>query len=387
MLRLGTSSAIVRTVSEQHAFGRAGEAWRTIVIAAVPVAVLSTIAAIAVWWAAPWLAEWLVPPGGSVQFEAYLRFMAPFIPAGAMLAVLQMSSRMLDGIVTYTIAHAVAFPITRLAAVVVAVLVIGSAFGSFAAWLWVIPLWLLVAVALIARPFVVDWRRRAEALETLPEASRRFWAFSSTRAVGGSLEIVLEWSDVLIVAALTSPAEAGVYAIVTRTVRAGQVVDHAMRLAVSPAISRLLARGEAAATRALHTSVARAMILLSWPFYLTLAIMGPAVLGLFGPGFASGATSLVILSGAMMVASSAGMLQSIILQGGHSSWQVANKSVVLAASICLNLRSCRCSASRVPPSPGRSSPCSTPRSPAGRCIDGWGSGRTSRRSCPRWPCR
>jgi O-antigen/teichoic acid export membrane protein len=79
------------------------------------------------------------------------------------------------------------------------------------------------------------------------------------------------------------------------------------------------------------------MILISWPFYLTLAIMGPAILGLFGPGFESGATLLVILGGAMMVASSAGMLQSILLQGGHSSWQVGNKSIVLTASVGLNL--------------------------------------------------
>ncbi|WP_022893729.1 lipopolysaccharide biosynthesis protein [Agromyces subbeticus] len=337
VLRLGTGSGIVRTVSEQHAFGRHGEAWRTVVIAAVPVAVLSTLVAAAIWWSAPWLAEWLVPPGGSERFEAYLTFMAPFIPIGALLAVLQMASRMLDGIVTYTVAHAIAFPITRLAAVVGALLVVGTAFSGFAAWLWVNPLWLLIAAALLARPFIRDWRRRAEALETLPAASRRFWAFSGARAVGGSLEIVLEWSDVLIVAALTSPAEAGVYAIVTRTVRAGQVVDHSMRLAVSPTLSRLLALGESAATRALHTSVARAMIIVSWPFYLTLAIMGPAILGLFGPGFESGAVPLVIVSGAMMVASSAGMLQSIILQGGHSSWQVGNKSVVLVTSVALNL--------------------------------------------------
>ena len=155
--------------------------------------------------------------------------------------------------------------------------------------------------------------------------------------MGGSLEILLEWSDVLIVAALTSPAEAGVYAIVTRTVRAGEVVDHSMRIAVTPTISRHLARGESAATRALHTTVTRAMILISWPFYLTLAIMGPAILGLFGPGFESGAAPLVILSGAMLVASSAGMLPSILIQGGHSSWQVANKSVVLIASVAFNL--------------------------------------------------
>lgn len=337
VLRLGSNSAIVRAVSEQHAFDRHGEAWRTVVIAAVPVAVLSILVAAAMWWSSPWLADRLVAAEASDRLESYLRLMAPFIPAGALLAVLQMASRMLDGIVVYTVAHAIAFPMTRLIAVIVAVSVAGSVFASFAAWLGVIPLWLLVAAGLLAPPFVRDWRRRREALDPFGTSARRFWAFSSTRAVGGSLEIVLEWADVLIVAALTSPAEAGVYAIVTRIVRAGQVVDHSMRLAVSPTISRLLARGETAATRALHTSVTRAMILMSWPFYLTLAIMGPAVLSLFGAGFESGAVLLVILGAAMMLASSAGMLQSIILQGGHSSWQVVNKSIALVISVALNL--------------------------------------------------
>jgi O-antigen/teichoic acid export membrane protein len=142
---------------------------------------------------------------------------------------------------------------------------------------------------------------------------------------------------VLIVAAIASPAEAGIYAVVTRTVRAGQVVDRAMRLAVSPRISRHLAKGELAETRELHTTVTRAMILVSWPYYLTLAIMGPSVLLLFGAEFEDGAVPLLILSLTMLVTSSAGMLQSIILQGGRSSWQVLNKSIVLATSVALNL--------------------------------------------------
>lgn len=337
VLRLGTNSSIVRSISEQHAFERRGEAWRSVLIAVIPVAGISTIVALAMWWLAAPLATWLASPGTSDELEPYLRFMAPFIAAGAVLAVLQVASRMLNGILTYTIAHAVAFPLMRLAAVIGAVWLVGSAFESFAAWLSMIPLWLLVTLGLLARPVLRDWRMRATAVEPLRDASRRFWAFSSARAVGGSLEIILEWSDVLIVAAISSPAEAGVYAVVTRTVRAGQVVDRAMQLGVSPTISRLLAKGDVAATRTLHTKVTRAMILCSWPFYLTLAIMGPAVLRLFGPEFEQGAVPLLILALTMMVWSTGGMLQSILLQGGRSTWQMYNKALVLAMSISLNL--------------------------------------------------
>lgn len=337
VLRLGTSSSIVHAISEQHAFGRHGEAWRTVVIAVVPVAVVSLVVGGVLWWAAPFLAALLTPASGTEAFIPYLRLMAVFVPAGAVLAVLQIASRMLDGITTYTLAHAVAFPLARLLAVFVAVAVGGAALDAFAAWLGVLPVWLLIAVLVLARPVVLDWRRRAHSVEPFELASRRFWAYSSTRAVGGSLEIMLEWADVLIVAALTSPTEAGVYAVVTRIVRAGQIVDHSMRLAVSPAVSRLLARHELEAARALHTQVARAMILLSWPFYLALVIMGPAVLSLFGAGFESGAPALVVLGFAMMIASGAGMLQTVLLQGGHGSWQVADKAVALAVSVLLNL--------------------------------------------------
>jgi O-antigen/teichoic acid export membrane protein len=110
-----------------------------------------------------------------------------------------------------------------------------------------------------------------------------------------------------------------------------------MRVAVSPTISEMLARSEIGAAQALNTSVTRATILTNWPFYLILATMGPALLSLFGPEFTDGAVVLTILAGAMMVSAAAGMLQSILLQGGKSSWQMGNKGMALAISIGLNL--------------------------------------------------
>src|SRR5699024_11510943 len=106
-----------------------------------------------------------------------------------------------------------------------------------------------------------------------PDA-RGFWRFPCRRSISAASETALEWADVLLVAALASPSAAGIYAVVTRAVRAGGLVDKAMRVAVSPTISALLAHGRTEEASRLHTTVVRAMILMNWPFYLVLITLG-----------------------------------------------------------------------------------------------------------------
>ncbi|MCU1635618.1 MAG: hypothetical protein JWQ68_857 [Cryobacterium sp.] len=335
--RLGTNSSIVKMTSEQHAFGRVGETWRTVVIGVVPVLAVSVIGALLIDSHAHELALWLGSPGERANLEQLLREMAPFIAPAAVLAVLHTATRMMRGVLAFTVLQSVLLPLSRLVVVAIAVTIAWGALGAIRVWFAVIPLWLAVTVAMLARPLLLDWRQRHLAQEPMRVAARRFWVFSGSRAVGGACETALEWSDVLIVAALGSPAEAGIYAVATRTLRAGQVVDRAMRLAVSPTISQMLALSQLGAARSLHTSVTRAMILCNWPYYLILATMGPAVLSVFGPGFEDASPVLVILAAAMMVSSAAGMLQSILLQGGKSSWQMYNKALAVALSVGLNL--------------------------------------------------
>lgn len=337
VLRLGTNSAMVRFVSEQRAFGRVGEAWRTVAIGLVPVVIVSIVIAAAVAVFAPQIATWLASPAEQDDLAALLRDMAPYFLVASALAVLTTAMRMMRGIVAFTLVQSILLPASRLIAVAIAIALSWAALETFRAWMAVLPLWLVIAAAILVRPLVVDWRQRARASESARSAAGRFWAFSGTRAVGGTLETMLEWSDVLIVAAVASPTEAGIYAVATRAIRAGQVVDRAMRLAASPTISQMLALSDVSSARDLHTSVTRAMVLSTWPFYLVLATLGPAVLGLFGPEFVDGAIVLSILAAPMMISSASGMLQSVLLQGGRSSWQVYNKTLVLAISIGGNL--------------------------------------------------
>ncbi|MET0933504.1 MAG: polysaccharide biosynthesis C-terminal domain-containing protein [Mycetocola sp.] len=337
LLRLGTNSGIVRQLAAQDAFQRHGEAWRTVVVAVIPVTAAAALVAAVVFVFSHQLAVVLSVPGEEDSLAALLRNMAPFIACAAVLGVLQTVVRMVRGVTAFTVLQSVLTPLSRLVGVATAVVVTNSVSSILWGWMVPLPLWLLVTLGVLANPLRADWRRRRESTMSFREEARSFWGFSGARAVGSALETALEWADVLLVAAITSPTAAGIYAVATRTIRAGQVVDRSMRIAVSPAISGLLAQGKLAEARDLHTKVTRAMVLATWPFYLTLATLGSAVLSIFGPEFREGAVVLAILAGAMMVQSAAGMLQSVLLQGGRSSWQMYNKAAALTLNVGLNL--------------------------------------------------
>lgn len=337
VLRLGTNSGIVRFISEQRAFARAGAEWRIVLFAAIPVAVLSAVASITLWFLADSLAAWLASPADRGALAQLLQAMCPFVVVGAVIGVLQIAARMLRGVTTFTLLQSVLLPASRLLAVMIAAAGAVTAWTAFEAWLWPLPAWLAITAVVIAAPFLRDYRLRHGSHEDERPTFGRFWRFNAPRAVNSGLEAALEWSDVIIVAALASPAVAGVYAVATRAVRAGGIVDKAMRVAVAPRTSELLARGELAESSRLHTRVVRAMILLNWPFYLLLISMGGSVLLIFGRDFVAGWGPMALLAAATMFQTAAGMLQSILLQGGRSTWQMYNKSLAVALSIGGNL--------------------------------------------------
>lgn len=337
VLRLGTNTGIVRFISEQRAFDRIGSEWRIVCFAAIPVAALSGLASLAVWFGADALASWLSEPGDSALGADVLRSMAPFVFVGAVLGVVEISARMLRGAGTFALLQNVMLPASRLLAVSIVALAGATAYRAFEAWLIPLPVWLIVGLAVIASPLIRDFRRRSDSPTESRPRFRMFWRFNVPRAISSALEVALEWADVLIVAALAPPAVAGVYAVVTRVVKVGGIVDHAMRIAVAPTISAMLARRETHLASSLHTDVVRVLILLSWPFYVLIIAMGGSVLAIFGPEFVVGWGPMVLLALSLMFQTACGMLQSVLIQGGKSAWQMYNKAIAVGLSIVGNI--------------------------------------------------
>src|SRR5699024_2192491 len=78
LMRLGTNSGIVRYIAEERAFGRVGGEWRIVVVALVPVLIVSTIVGIGLWtWSEP-LAQQLTTDDPQ-SLAALLRAMPPFV--------------------------------------------------------------------------------------------------------------------------------------------------------------------------------------------------------------------------------------------------------------------------------------------------------------------
>ncbi|MFE5409672.1 lipopolysaccharide biosynthesis protein [Microbacterium sp. NPDC056569] len=337
VLGLGTNSGIVRFIATERAFDRVGAEWRILLYAVIPVAAVAACASLLLWFGADRLAGWLAGPGERSTLEQLLRAMSLFVLPGALLGVFQAAARMLRGVTAFTLLQSVCVPASRLVVVSVVAWGLLSAPAAFEAWLWPLPVWLLVTVLVIATPVVRDFRRRVESRGGERATPVSFWRFNLPRALGLTLEAALEWADVLIVAALTTPSVAGVYAVVTRVVKAGGIVDKSMRVAVAPTTSALLARSELEESSRLHTRVVRVMILLNWPFFLLLISMGGSVLLVFGPDFVQGWGPMALIAASMMLQTASGMLQSILLQGGRSAWQMYNKALAVAVSIGGNL--------------------------------------------------
>lgn len=334
VLELGADTGAVRFMARQRAAHQVGDLSRTIRVALVPVVLVGAGVALLVWWGADVAAGFLgAAEDRAARAEAY-RLLAPFVLAGSVLAVLLGAVRGLGRVTPVILIQNIGVPLARLAVVTA---LLGAGFGVLTLLRW----WAIGLPVAVGIAAVVLWRvlRRAEredpraaagvAAPGDPGLRRSFWGFAAPRAVAAAVEIVLEWLDVLVVAVLTSPAQAGVYAVVTRVVRVGLLLDQATRVALGPRISALAGTGRTEELGEVYRGATRAVAALAVPAYVSLFAFAPVVLGWFGAGFQDGATALRVSCLGMLVVLCAGPLQSVILMAGRSSWQLSNKLLAL----------------------------------------------------------
>jgi O-antigen/teichoic acid export membrane protein len=333
IFELGADTGLVRFVSAARAVGQTEDVPRLMRTAIRPVLVgcaLSIVATAVVLSAVgeiDGLSPWLLLGASAV--------------AGAlsMTALFLGVTRGLGDTFAYPVLLNLVLPAGRLAAIGVAVLAGWGVSGVLVAWLAPIPLVLVLAAAISWRLVRSVTRSRGREPDSGRQRSLEvsFWRFSAARGVSAGVEILLEWVDVLLVGALASPAEAAVYGVVTRCLRASEVVQQAARIVAGPQISAALARGDVAHVREVYGLISAAMIWLTWPFFIVLAVFGDQVLRIFGPGFTDGAIPMAVLAGAMALATAAGAVQTILLMGGRSTWQLADKTGALVLNVVLDL--------------------------------------------------
>lgn len=338
----GADTGLVRTVSAAEALGRQRIVGRVLLTACVPVAAASILVGGLLWLAV----TFDVLPGGPDGWVASaVRLAVPFLPASALLTALFGALRGFHAVVTFAVLQNLVLPSLRLAGVLL-VLALGAGLTQLVT-AWSVP---ILATGLFAVVALRREMRRSQASQASQagqtsgplhpvgmETPRGFWAFSGARGASSMLEVLLEWVDVIAVFILLGPAAGGIYGAINRCVRLGVMLDHSARMVTGPVISSALAVGDLLRARQVYSAATGLLILGAWPFYLLLIIFGPAVMSVFGPGFTAGAPALLIIGPAMLLSVSAGGVQSMLLMGGHSRWQLLNKAAALTVALLLNI--------------------------------------------------
>jgi O-antigen/teichoic acid export membrane protein len=164
-----------------------------------------------------------------------------------------------------------------------------------------------------------------------------FWAFTAPRALAGVAQIILQRLDIVLVAVISGPAQAAVYAAATRFLVAGQLANAALIQAAQPQLSYLFGIGDRAAAGAVYQATTAWLIVLTWPLYLLSALFGPQLLAVFGRSYRDGATVVVILALAMLLATACGQVDLVLTTAGRSRWSLFNGLLAVLVNVAVDV--------------------------------------------------
>lgn len=337
-LELGADTGSVRTISRYRALGRVDDLKRSLFVAIGPVFLVSVTAAIFMYMFAPQLAS-LFTHDHPESVTPLVKTLALFLPIAAPYTVLIAATRGFGTMLPTVAIDRVGKP--ALQPLLVA-LVFAAGFGiSSVALAWAIP----IAAAFVA---AVVWLRvllrraishpsPATSSTSLATLGAEFWRFAAPRGLAGFFQVAILWVDTLLLGALRSTREAGIYAAATRYMLVGSFAILAILQVMGPKMSELIARKDHDAAQAVYQVLTSWLILMTWPIYFTIILFTPVLLSVFGKGFGAGDAALIILGGAMLVATAAGPVDVVLLMAGKSSWNLINTLIALTLNIVLNL--------------------------------------------------
>src|SRR6478672_11130771 len=147
----------------------------------------------------------------------------------------------------------------------------------------------------------------------------------------------LLWADTILLGAMRTPADVGVYQVATRLTILMTTVIAPIGLAFAPRVADLYRRGELDALHHAYAVVTSWIFRLALPAAVVLIVFARPLLGLFGPGFQSGATVTVVLTLGQLVNAVTGPCGLMLVMSGRPGVQLLANAVTLALNVGLNL--------------------------------------------------
>ncbi|MGI8523667.1 MAG: polysaccharide biosynthesis C-terminal domain-containing protein [Nocardioides sp.] len=333
---LGTDTGLVKWLPAQLAAQRPVDAMRTLIVSVVPVIGLSLGASLALYAAAPSLAPLLVGSETASTMSVMLRALALVLPAAALYDLVVAATRGMGSMRPTVLVD----NLGRLGLQAVAVLAVYLMGGGalMLALAWCLP---YVLGLVVAGSWLRIQLRDARAVPGEPTPwltlAREFWAYTAPRAIARVTQTALKRSDVVLVAALASPAQAALYTAATRFIVLGQLFVQSVQQALAPHLSSLFARGETRTANSVFQTATMWSVIASWPFYLVLTGFSPLLMGVFGDGYAVASDVVLILSLTMLLSTACGPVDSVLLMAGRSWLSLRNSTVALTVNVAMNV--------------------------------------------------
>jgi O-antigen/teichoic acid export membrane protein len=277
-----------------------------------------------------WLIVSHLPLGGDRAPELRAEFPL-LVFALAPLALLIIQAEFLKGVGASSIgtfAHAVVPPLLLLT-------------GSIALWLLnaatlhsIFLTYVIVAlVSMIHAVAVWNWRLPGIWRERGAFDTRRLLRTSMPVLLVTSMNLVMGWTDILVLGIWADAKEVGIYGISMRIALLTAFVLGAINVVVAPQFAALHAEGNVTALRRLAQQSAFWTSVAAAPALLALMLVPDLILQLFGPQFKEGAWALRILALGQFVNLATGPVGTLLLMTGHEKLMRNN----VAASAALNL--------------------------------------------------
>ncbi len=337
---LGSDTGLIRETSRALSLNRSAELRPIFGVGLIPVAALGVVFGVAVWFGADTLAGTFGGGESEAIIADYLRILAPIVPfASLYLAVLGTTRGFATMVPTAVIDR---FGRAGSQPILVWVAITAGVGASLTALAWASPYVIglgagLVWLEVLRRRWLHGHGSGAASLRSLGRIAKDFWSFTLPRSLAAIFRIGVQWIDIVIVGAIMSPRDAGIYAVATRLIQLGLFVAASIGQVAQPMFSSLLAEGHHQRTSTVYQTATGWLVAITWPQYLAIAIFAPLLLGIFGPEFAEGSTVVVILAGSAMIGSAAGPVDMLLLMAGKSTWSLGNTAVTLTSNVVLNL--------------------------------------------------
>lgn len=326
---LGTDTGIIYFAARYKRSGELDRLKGALQVGLVVTIVLGAVSAGALWSAArfgPWWAA-------DAEMDDAFRLSAPMILPWTILLYGVGTLKALKDMRRSTLAFQVTLPLLMLAATFLLVGVLdlgvqGAILGASVATALAMAQCLRFAWqaygSILRDPAIVARRETAEILRfSIPQSL-------TAAAFQGTMQL-----DVLMLTALASMEQVGLYGVAASLASFGAVPANAIAGMLNPFIAELVYAGETARLNALLQTATRWLIVASVPVYLVLLLVPDVVLSIYDEAYAVSASSLVLLTAGQIVNTICAPAMRLIPMSGRSLLNLGNALAALALSALL----------------------------------------------------